>query len=163
MINTNPRIITRTIPATPRSKNYPQGYAASKLISRTVKTTSSDLDKQTSAAFLLQFIASYQINVVENMSSALLQFINEKQNNVVSNISSSLLQFFTNYQNSIVNNMNNALEEFVNGKINEINLAEMIKKDRKNIIAALVDENSNLNVIGNIKATGEIMSNQTIE
>lgn len=31
MIDVNINIITRTIPATPRSKNYPQGYSVTKI------------------------------------------------------------------------------------------------------------------------------------
>lgn len=96
MINVNIRIITRTIPATPRSQNYPQGYITTGSISNTPKNVAKSSD------------------VTANRSL---------------------------YQP-------------------QIDIVQFIKNNRADI-AALMDENGILSVKGSIKATGNIVSNQT--
>lgn len=69
MIDVNINIITRTIPATPRSKNYPQGYSvksnktyiATQVISGTTRSKSRAL-YQTD---ILQFIKNNRENVIK--------------------------------------------------------------------------------------------------
>lgn len=99
MINVNIRIITRTIPATPRSQNYPQGYITTGSISNTPKNVAKSSD------------------VTANRSL---------------------------YQS-------------------QIDIVQFIKNNRAEVIAALMDENGILSVKGSIKATGNIVSNQTFE
>lgn len=55
MINVNLNIITRTIPATPRSKNYPQGYVVKKQYTTNVEVISQSRSASQEVD-LLQFI-----------------------------------------------------------------------------------------------------------
>ncbi len=98
MIDVNINIITRSIPATPRSKNYPQGYSVTK--SKRSVTTEKKMNKQVQS----RAISTEQIDIVQ-----------------------------------------------------------LVKENRENVIAALMDENGVLSVRGSIRATGSIDANQTFE
>lgn len=98
MIDVNINIITRTIPATPRSKNYPQGYSVTKN-KRSVTTE--------------------------------VKMSNQAQSRAVSQ--------------------------------NQIDIVQLVRENRENVIAALMDGNGVLSVRGSIRATGSIDANQTFE
>lgn len=98
MIDVNINIITRTIPATPRSNNYPQGYSVTK--NKRSVTTEEKMNKQAQS----RTISTEQIDIVQ-----------------------------------------------------------LVRENRENVIAALMDENGILSVKGSIRATGDIVPNQTFE
>lgn len=98
MIDVNINIITRTIPATPRSKNYPQGYSVTK--NKRSVTTEEKMNKQAQS----RAISTEQIDIVQ-----------------------------------------------------------LVRENRDEVIAALMDGNGVLSVRGSIRATGSIDENQTFE
>ncbi|MCL1614544.1 hypothetical protein [Phocaeicola plebeius] len=98
MIDVNINIITRTIPATPRSKNYPQGYS----VTRNKRYVTTEV-----------------------------KMSNQAQSRAVSQ--------------------------------NQIDIVQLVRENRENVIAALMDGNGVLSVRGSIRATGSIDANQTFE
>ena len=98
MIDVNINIITRTIPATPRSKNYPQGYSVTN--SKRYVTTEVKMSNQ-----------------VQSRAESLSQ----------------------------------------------IDIVQLVRENRDEVIAALMDGNGVFSVRGSIRATGSIDANQTFE
>lgn len=45
----------------------------------------------------------------------------------------------------------------------QIDIVQLVRENRENVIAALMDENGILSVKGSIRATGDIIPNQTFE
>lgn len=45
----------------------------------------------------------------------------------------------------------------------QIDIVQLVRENRENVIAALMDENGILSVKGSIRATGDIVPNQTFE
>ena len=71
MINANIKVITRTIPATPRSKNYPQGYTTIGSISKTSEYVARSSMYSVSRSFyqpqidIIQFVRDNRAEVIE--------------------------------------------------------------------------------------------------
>lgn len=70
MIDININIVSRTIPATPRSKDYPQGYVANSGINNQKKTTEKESNEAVSRT-----LSQPQIDII--------QFIKENRENVI--------------------------------------------------------------------------------